>query len=416
MRRLRAWSGAITAPSAPPNSGRWPACAPCSGSSTRRTETMTDDRAGMDLLGRYWDDLAQGEAGARLSPAGHDDLDPTLVEALQRFHELGTTPPPGAARDRVWRGLRAQMDVDRREQERLMQATATRTHPCFAPISNGRSDPRHGRPASQPTPIALRRRVGSVFSLAAAAGLLLALAGGLIAIRFGAPGSDGGRFGSIPAVQVSPEATPPAGPVQFLWESRGDPNSPLGLPAYFVAVAPDGNIWVVDGTNNRFQIFAPDGSLVEVWGEPGNGEGQFDFTAAKSPGYPFGAIAFAPDGGFYVSDPGNARIQRFGPDRRFLAAWGSEGRGEGQFVTPIDLVVDGRGQVIVVDRDRNTGPAGAGVGAVQVFDADGRFLAAWGALGAEPGQLDQPHGIGLDPADGTLLITEQANNRVQRFT
>jgi hypothetical protein len=172
---------------------------------------MTDDRAGMDLLGSYWDELAKGEADALVSFAGHDDLDPTLVEALQRFHELGTTPPPGAARDRVWRELRAQMDNGQRDRETLLQATAKRTHPHIAPISNGRSDPRHGRTASLPIPIASRRRIGSFFSLAAAAVLVLALVGGLVAIRSSTPGSDDPRFGSLPVAQTSPDATPPAG-------------------------------------------------------------------------------------------------------------------------------------------------------------------------------------------------------------
>ena len=74
-------------------------------------------------------------------------------------------------------------------------------------------------------------------------------------------------------------ATPPAGPVEFLWETRGDPDSPLGNPSH-LAVAPDGTIWVADGDNNRFQIFAPDGSLLEVWGTSGSGEGEFDFTTS----------------------------------------------------------------------------------------------------------------------------------------
>ena len=56
------------------------------------------------------------------------------------------------------------------------------------------------------------------------------------------------------------EATPSAGPVEFLWETRGDLDSPLGNSSH-LAVAPDGSIWVADGDNDRFQIFAPDGSL-----------------------------------------------------------------------------------------------------------------------------------------------------------
>src|SRR5829696_6978462 len=214
---------------------------------------------------------------------------------------------------------------------------------------------------------------------------------------------------------LAQEATPSAGPVEFLWETSGGPDSPLGNPSH-LAVAPDGSIWVADGDNDRFQIFAPDGTRLEAWGISGSGEGQIDFHTVGWGGYDEGAIAFAPDGTFYVADVGNHRIQKFGPDRTFLTAWGSEGTEPGQFDTPIDLVVDGQGRVYVVDSFRNhTVPADPETGAVQVFDADGQFLAEWGEYGTEPGQLIGPFGIGLDP-DGTLLVAEFDNNRVQRFT
>jgi DNA-binding beta-propeller fold protein YncE len=210
------------------------------------------------------------------------------------------------------------------------------------------------------------------------------------------------------------DATPSAGPVEFLWETSGGPDTPLGNPSH-LAVAPDGNIWVVDGDNDRFQIFAPDGTFLEMWGTSGSGEGELDFTTVGWGGYDQAGIAFAPDSTFYVTDPGNHRIQKFGPDRAFLTGWGSEGREPGQFDTPIDLVVDGQGQVYVLDSYRNAAPAGPETGAVQVFDADGQYLAEWGAYGTEPGQLKGPFGIRLDP-DGTLLVAEFDNNRVQRFT
>lgn len=224
----------------------------------------------------------------------------------------------------------------------------------------------------------------------------------------GAALSLGGRFSRV----FADEATPSAGPVAFLWETRGDPDDPLGNPAH-LAVAPDGSIWVADGDNHRFQIFAPDGSLLEVWGTPGSGEGEFDFTTPYWSGYEYGAVAFAPDGTFYVADPGNHRIQKFAPDRAFLTAWGVEGTEPGQFVTPMDLVVDGQGRVYVADADRDIFDPESG--AVQVFDADGRHLAEWGSLGSEPGQMDTPFGIGLD-SDGTILVAEFNGNRVQRFT
>jgi DNA-binding beta-propeller fold protein YncE len=227
------------------------------------------------------------------------------------------------------------------------------------------------------------------------------------AVVIGAALSFGGRLGRA----LAADGTPSAGPVEFLWETRGDPDDPLGNPAH-LAVAPNGSIWVADGDNDRFQIFAPDGSFLEVWGVSGSGEGEIDFNTIGWGGYDEGAIAFAPDGSFYVTDTGNHRVQKFGPDRAFLTAWGSKGREAGQFDVPIDLVVDGQGRVYVLDSYRNLE---SGNGAVQVFDADGRFLAEWGVYGDKPGQMHGPFGIGLDP-DGTLLVAEFDNNRVQRFT
>ena len=187
------------------------------------------------------------------------------------------------------------------------------------------------------------------------AALLMLLAVGSLFL-FGPGRSD--RKGESPAIvpaisnpPATPEPSPLAGPVAFLWETRGDPASPLGNPSH-LAVAPDGSIWVADADNNRFQIFAPDGSLREVWGASGSDDGEFDFTTVDWGGYDEAAIAFAPDGTFYVADPGNHRIQKFGPDRSFLTTWGSEGREPGQFMTPIDLVVDGQGRVYVLDSDR----------------------------------------------------------------
>jgi DNA-binding beta-propeller fold protein YncE len=220
----------------------------------------------------------------------------------------------------------------------------------------------------------------------------------------------GSQFGRARAA----DATPSPGPVEFLWETRGDPASPLGNPSH-VAIAPDGAIWVADGDNDRFQIFAPDGNLLEVWGISGSGEGEFDFSTSGWAGYQHGAVAFAPDGSFYVAETGNHRIQKFGPDRTFLTAWGGKGIEPGQFMTPMDLVVDGQGRIYVADADRDLIPAGRETGGVQVFDADGRYLADWGVFGSEPGQMDTPFGIGLDP-DGTLLVAEFNGNRVQRFT
>ena len=102
---------------------------------------------------------------------------------------------------------------------------------------------------------------------------------------------------------------------------------PLGNPAH-LAVAPDGSIWVADGDNDRFQIFAPDGSLLESVGRrPAPARGSSTSPRSAGAATTRGRSPSPRTARFYVADPGNHRIQKFGPDRRFLTAWGSEGTG-----------------------------------------------------------------------------------------
>lgn len=66
----------------------------------------------------------------------------------------------------------------------------------------------------------------------------------------------------------------------------------------------------------------------------------------------FAAHAFRPDGGFYVADAGNHRVQEFDKDRAFVREWGTFGAGPGQFATPSGIAIDGSGNVYVHDDDR----------------------------------------------------------------
>jgi DNA-binding beta-propeller fold protein YncE len=244
--------------------------------------------------------------------------------------------------------------------------------------------------------------------------LFLVLAGGFVAGRVDYSGSDEGEHAAIPAAQATATAMPPASPVEFLWQTSGDPADPMNN-ALYLAIDPRGNIWVPDGQHGRFLIFSPDGSLLEVWGSKGEGPGQFNFVAAGFGGYGQGAVAFDAAGNFFVVDTGNHRVQRFAPDRTFITAWGGYGREDGQFMGATDVAVDDQGRVFVVDATRTDLPSAAQLGAIQVFDENGRFLDAWGDHGEEPGQLSSPMGLGIDN-EGNVLMTEFDNNRVQRFS
>jgi DNA-binding beta-propeller fold protein YncE len=92
------------------------------------------------------------------------------------------------------------------------------------------------------------------------------------------------------------------------------------------------------------------------WGSFGPGEGQFDF-----PEY----VAVAPNGNVYVTDNNNARVEYFTPTGSFLGMWGSYGAGDGQFDSPRGIAFASNGNVYVLNLSNVNGrcdfrvPAGA---------------------------------------------------------
>jgi sugar lactone lactonase YvrE len=203
---------------------------------------------------------------------------------------------------------------------------------------------------------------------------------------------------AIPAAGAPAAA---ASPAELVWQTEGGPDLPLDGP-YKPALDPAGNLWVPDGRNHRFQIFSPDGAFLESWGTEGSGDGQFNFELGSS-GY--GTVLWDKDGNFYVADPGNYRIQKFAPDRSFIAAWGGSGMDEGQFMGLNDLALDLEGRLYATDHGRDD---------IQVFDRDGRFLDSWGGYGSEPGQFLNPAGIAVDE-DGNLYVSEFQGHRIQKL-
>jgi sugar lactone lactonase YvrE len=357
-------------------------------------------------LNQFWNALVQG-SGAGSADAGN--LDPDTAAVLHELQALGTVPAPAASRERVRRGLLAQLQaLHTLNTEVFMDHTATADLTRSEVGRNGRGAMAVSIP-SVPPPldrVAIPHRRFSVGLLASAALLLLTLAVSLLAV--GVFRQRGEESVGVPAVLLARQPTS----VAFVWSSTGDPDEPLNDPTY-PAIDPGGNLWVPDGRNSQFQIFSPDGTLLDVWGEPGSADGQFNFMESTFGGYGQGAIAFDASGNFYVVDTGNYRIQKFGPDRRFLTAWGEKGKEHGQFYGVTDIAVDRQDRVYVIDAGRGDFPGEAP--AIQVFDTDGRFLAAWGDHGSEPGQLIDPIGLDID-ANGDVWVADLGNNRVQQFT
>lgn len=167
-----------------------------------------------------------------------------------------------------------------------------------------------------------------------------------------------------------------------------------------VVVADDGTFFVSDGYGNaRVLKFASDGQLLQTWGTPGTGPGEFDL--------PHG-IAIDAAGRVLVADRSNARIQVFDQSGRFLAQWQSAQLGRPYAVDP---ALDGR--VFVADGgDQPEAPPDRS--GVAITDADGHVLDRFGRFGNQDGQFRLAHDLAV-ASDGAVYVVDAWGQRVQKF-
>ncbi len=174
--------------------------------------------------------------------------------------------------------------------------------------------------------------------------------------------------------------------MNLIWNAT-DPAGAVSPTA--ITLDPSGTLWAADAAHDRFAIFKPDGTFVDYWGESGAANGQFKLTRAN--GDPYGAVAFEPDGSFFVLDVGNRRVQQFDADRHFVRAWGGFGNAPGKYSDPVGIAVGPDGSLSVLDDVR---------GVIETYDARGKVL---GSIPAFPGS-----GIASDGANA--LAMDRAGN------
>ncbi len=164
-----------------------------------------------------------------------------------------------------------------------------------------------------------------------------------------------------------------------------------------VAVAANGDLWVLDTGNDRVEEFTPGGEYVGGFGSAGSGDGELDAPSA---------LALAPGGEVWVADTGNNRIEEFSEGGGFLRSVGSKGTHSGKFESPEGIAVDGDGLVWVADTGNNR---------LQEFSEEGGFLEVVGSRGSEPGRFDKPSGVAI-AANGNVWVADRLNDRVQEFS
>lgn len=106
-----------------------------------------------------------------------------------------------------------------------------------------------------------------------------------------------GTWGKTPQVTLEP--------VRVLGDvDTADENLAFYMPSAIVVDGAD-NLYVLDTGNHRIQKFGPDGKYVATYGRQGQGPGEFYYPAW---------LAVDANGFLYVSDPNNQRIQVLTPD------------------------------------------------------------------------------------------------------
>jgi hypothetical protein len=166
-----------------------------------------------------------------------------------------------------------------------------------------------------------------------------------------------------------------------------------------VSVAPTGEIYVSDGyRNSRVHKYAPDGTLLKSWGEPGHAR---DLKNTKDQPNYFHTVhsVWEHDGKVYVADRENYRIQIFTPDGEYLDMWTG-------FERPTKLYV-GKDNVMYVAELEDR---------VSIVDLEGNVLGRFGSERShDPGKFWGPHGIWTD-STGDLYVAEVLEGaRLQKF-
>ena len=116
-------------------------------------------------------------------------------------------------------------------------------------------------------------------------------------------------------------------------------------------------------------------------------------------------IAADDEENIYVADTGNAKIQKFSSNGKFLLSFGVRGDENEEFGSPVGIATH-ENNIYVVDSHLNS---------IKKFDSDGNFILKWGGEGSEDGKFSSPRGIEID-SEGVVYVVDTKNYRIQKFT
>jgi hypothetical protein len=221
---------------------------------------------------------------------------------------------------------------------------------------------------------------------------------------------DGGSWSSSAGIEIGPHnevwainrcdanscENSDIAPIVELDMATGEPKKAIGAGLFVwphgLAIDHQGNIWVTDaesskdGTRGEQVIkLSPDGKVLMRLGTAGVAGGGPDHFNEPTD------VALAPNGDIFVSDGHNGsarnsppdfvtRIVKFSSTGKFIKQWGKLGTAPGEFQVPHALAFDRQGRLFVADRDNER---------IQIFDQNGKFIAAWKQFGRAVRSMDR---------------------------
>lgn len=162
-----------------------------------------------------------------------------------------------------------------------------------------------------------------------------------------------------------------------------------------VAVDAQDNVYVFVRAQPPCRVFSREGKLLRTWGSN-------QLHTAHH-------LKIDHQGNIWAADIGLHVVRKFTPTGELLQTIGTPGvpgTDETHLDQPTDMAVTRQGDVFVAD--------GYGNNRIVHFDAQGKFVKAWGDLGAGPLQFSLPHAVILDSHE-RLYVADRNNVRVQVF-